>query len=272
MIMLSYEAIISSTPFTFIVGPDEIEFTLHSALVASQSPKLDKLLNGHMKEAIERKVKFPHVDKDTFVRFSQYVYTGWYDEAQPEKRLASEDPTGLQATEQASERQPLKAKKSAKTRALDPWDTENTKKSKRSELWDTFKALHPFRRRQSAPQPYQGDGDHTEVFLSHVRMYVFADYNGIDALQSLALYQLRLALTRFNLCMEGCNAVSQLVQVCFEETAERKGQADALRSLVCFYTACKIEQLWESPTFRETSELFPEFYTGLISTLLNRLD
>ncbi|KAH7308955.1 hypothetical protein B0I35DRAFT_453549 [Stachybotrys elegans] len=274
MTTVPYEEIISSTPFTFIVGPDEIEFTLHSALVASQSPKLDRLLNGQMKEAIERRVKFPHVDKDTFVRFGQYVYTGWYDEAQPEKRPVSEeqDSIGFQATEQPAKFPLLPVKRLSKTKSFGPIIGEPIHNSKRAQLWDTFKALHPLRIRQSGPRPNQGSGDHTGVFLSHVRMYVFADYNGVDALQNLALSQLRLALERFNLCAEGHNDISQLIKACFEETADKEGQADALRSLVCFYSACKIEELWKGSAFRETSELFPEFYSGLISILLNRLD
>jgi hypothetical protein len=254
------------------VGPEEIEFTLHSAIVASQSPKFDKLLNGKMKEAIERRVKFPDVDKETFVRFGQYVYTGWYDEAQPQKRPGSEDSIGLQAVEEPTALPTVKGKKSTKTKSFGPFDDEQIHRSKSAELWDAFKALHPFKIRQFGPQPNQSDGNHTEIFLSHIRMYVFADYNGIDALQNLALSQLRFALVRFNLSAEGHDDISQLVQACFKETADKGGQADALRSLVCFYAACKIEELWKSPAFRETSVLFPEFYTGLISMILKRLD
>ncbi len=67
-----------SSPFKFVVGPDEREFTIHSALVAAQSPSLDALVNGHMKEASEQCVKWDETDEHTFVCFSQFAYTGDY--------------------------------------------------------------------------------------------------------------------------------------------------------------------------------------------------
>ena len=102
-------------------GPDEIEFTLHSALVASQSPKLARLLNEQFIEALEHRVKCPYVDQETFVRFSQYLYTGWYYEAQPEKRpVSGGNATNQQDSEQSMESQPTKIKKIHGHNSLSP--------------------------------------------------------------------------------------------------------------------------------------------------------
>ncbi|PON23731.1 hypothetical protein TGAM01_v207378 [Trichoderma gamsii] len=86
MASMPYKDITSSPPITFVVGPDQKEHTIHSALVARQSAALNALVNGGMKESIERHVVWNDVDEEVFTRFSQFVYTGDYDEAMPSKR------------------------------------------------------------------------------------------------------------------------------------------------------------------------------------------
>lgn len=68
--------IVSSLLFTFVVGLNDKELTIHSALVANQYRKLNALVNGTMKEAQERRVIWSSTDEETFLRFSQYAYTG----------------------------------------------------------------------------------------------------------------------------------------------------------------------------------------------------
>lgn len=70
---------ISSKPFEFVVGPNKRVFTIHSALVASLSPVLERLVNGDMLEAKTGSVVWEHVDEQTFVRFSQYAYMKTYE-------------------------------------------------------------------------------------------------------------------------------------------------------------------------------------------------
>ncbi|KAK0391205.1 hypothetical protein NLU13_0706 [Sarocladium strictum] len=80
---------LTSKPFTFIVGPEKKEFHIHRDVVARISEPLNVLVNGNMTEAAEGKVEWPDVDEETFIRFSQYAYTGEYVEAEP--RIIDED-------------------------------------------------------------------------------------------------------------------------------------------------------------------------------------
>ena len=66
------------------MGREKKELTIHSALAAHHSRPLDVLMNGPMIEASERRCTLEDVDKDTFVRFCQYAYTGDYVGADPE--------------------------------------------------------------------------------------------------------------------------------------------------------------------------------------------
>ncbi|KAK2594625.1 hypothetical protein QQS21_007662 [Conoideocrella luteorostrata] len=273
MASLPYGSITSSPLFTFLVGPDQKEHTIHSALVAHQSKALNALVNGHMKEATERRVVWKETSEDTFIRFSQYAYTGSYDEAEPHKREDEEtspDPDKIEETEQneaitlpSNTRRPKKEAPAPQTPFFE---------TKRERLWDTFNRLHTRKLAKPEQRITLPDDDYTHVFLCHAQVYVFADYHGIDALQSLALHKLRRALTQFVLFPGGRSDISKLVQYTFNETGDKGEQADALRSLVCFYTACKADDLWKSAEFQDLTRTVPEFSKGFINVLLNRLD
>lgn len=85
------------------------------------------------------------------------------------------------------------------------------------------------------------DDDCTEVFLSHARVYVFADYYGISTLQYVSLRKLREALIRYTLYEEGVSDLVQLLEYSFGNTADNADQQDPLRDLVCIYIACNME-------------------------------
>lgn len=87
--MFRLYSIIASPPFRFLVGPDRKLFTIHTALVIHHSKPLGALLNGPMLEAKEKCALLEDIDDDTFVRFSQYAYTGDYIAADPEILLHS---------------------------------------------------------------------------------------------------------------------------------------------------------------------------------------
>ena len=62
-----------SVLFEFIVGPRALEFMIHSALVAKQSPKLNALVNNSMKESKEQRADLKHEDPETFLRSGDFV-------------------------------------------------------------------------------------------------------------------------------------------------------------------------------------------------------
>jgi hypothetical protein len=58
---------------------------MHSALVARQSETLDAIVNGKFREGEEQCAVWNEVEVDTFIRFSQFAYTGDYEGAEPQK-------------------------------------------------------------------------------------------------------------------------------------------------------------------------------------------
>ncbi|OAA77366.1 BTB/POZ fold protein [Akanthomyces lecanii RCEF 1005] len=69
----------ASQPFLFSVGPEKKVFTVHSALVAQQSPTLAALVNYGMKESLEDYASLPQHNVETSVRFIDYAYTGDFE-------------------------------------------------------------------------------------------------------------------------------------------------------------------------------------------------
>ncbi len=69
----------SSPPFKFIV--EGAEFYIHLGLIANASRPFKELTTGNMKEAQELKASIEEVDQETFDRFSQWLYKGYYGPA-----------------------------------------------------------------------------------------------------------------------------------------------------------------------------------------------
>ncbi|KAF5233577.1 hypothetical protein FANTH_12493 [Fusarium anthophilum] len=89
----STKSIAGSDVFTFVVGGDAAEYTIHSALVAKQSPVFNVLVNGTFKEALERRVKWADLEESIFLSFWEFAYTGNYTNPIQEDKKEESDPT-----------------------------------------------------------------------------------------------------------------------------------------------------------------------------------
>ncbi|KAK2925298.1 BTB/POZ domain [Fusarium oxysporum f. sp. vasinfectum] len=83
MELVSNKAVATSKPFRFLIGPHQTEYTIHSSLVAHQSPALAAMVNEKSQESREYSVKWDDVDEMVFNSFWQFVYTGDYDTPEP---------------------------------------------------------------------------------------------------------------------------------------------------------------------------------------------
>ncbi|OPB42063.1 hypothetical protein A0O28_0031800 [Trichoderma guizhouense] len=266
-------SIASSVPFRFIVGPNEREFTIHSALFTCQSPVLERLANGNFSEATEKCVKWPSVDEDTFIRFWQYTYTGKYTAAPPvsvaiqSKAEAIPEPTPLR----------IQPPMPALFDSLPPIArSETPEELKRKALWSAF-----LKQRSSDPMAmFYTPGfirltgaknnpvneDYTNTFLSYARLFTFAECYGITALMTRSLIDLHGTLERFTLHNERVNDIVALVDYCYENMAP-----EPLRDLVTLYAACKIDKLWKSERFCALVEAYSELSMALLGLMVNEL-
>ncbi|KAH8130620.1 hypothetical protein LI328DRAFT_161660 [Trichoderma asperelloides] len=243
------EIIASSPPFRFLVGPNQREFTIYSALFAHQSPVFEKLVNGNFSESTEKCVQWKSVDEDTFICFWQYTHTGRYTAASPVIGLKSE-------SEATCEKPPPSPQLPATALFGHKKDETPPKKlTKREIQWNEFE-----NQRASANS---GAFRSTHLFGT---LYVFAECYGITGLMDFSLNELHGTLVRFTLYKERINDVVALIRYCYENLVP-----EPLREVVTLYTACKLEKLWLSEEFHALVETYGELSKTLFGLIVNVL-
>ncbi|KAK5995644.1 hypothetical protein PT974_04059 [Cladobotryum mycophilum] len=234
---ISAETIASSIPFRFLVGPNQREFTMHSALVVHQSPVLDVLVNG--KYTAADPVVGPELKSDTALEppDSPPAASGLFGGAKKEPK--TEPPSRILTKREAQ------------------WNEFKRSRSSTGLFGNFFGS---FRNNLA----YE---DYTNVFLSHTQLYVFAECYSIATLMEVSLDQLHGTLTRFRLYKGRMNDIVTLIDYCYSHMVP-----EPLRKLVIGYAACKIDKLWISEEFQELVETHGELSRALIGSMLNRLD
>lgn len=258
---------------------------MHSALVMTQSPALDRLVNGKFKEARDFYAELESVNEETFILFAQYAYTGDYESEmckklpeapREEARSSITEDYGIETAPICVEAVPDHPVES--TQSLDSWGFTSKKKcskcrrsyeevtTRRDKLWREFKnaCSADFPARKDWPG---GKSCTDNVFLSHARLYIFADYYGISGLIDSSFHKLGKALMDIELDGDRVENVIDVLQYCYDELAPPK-----LRSFLVLYAACKIETLWKSTRFRELLARRSELSTALIGAMIDRLD
>jgi len=289
--------------FRFLVGPDEQEFTIHSALVACQSPALRAMIDGQFKEATAGCAILPDFDPKTFTSFWQYVYTGNYADPEPSFTPAPGPHADSRETERpaesmvdASANTPLtpeaaqpsvpvadewdwgisKKKKTKPCRRAHVWEPEPPsveewrKCTKQMALWEDFKESWGAKL-ITHPQPMAlGDNmrpqSHRDVPLHHARVYVLSEYYGVTELESVSFGKLHNALVDYSISKSGEEGIIALLRYCFVDLSP-----DRLKQLVAHYVACKLEHLWKSIAFQELLEEHGCISRAVIQSLLPRL-
>ena len=261
-----------------------------------------------MREAKEQCAWLEEVDEETFARFMEFLYTGDYPAATHSvildcNSIESHDNNLDQESRNEERRQELNftasyraeeapVAESAEETApgtepevrLDPWafGTAHKKDKKRSALptklqqaWKRFvfrhmncveRVAHTVRRNQESCE------DYTEVFLSHARLYVLADKYDIEKFRAVSLYKLHQTLCNFTLYEERVRDISCLLEYVYENTAERHGRGDEMRTLVIEFVSCNIGKLVLDELFRTMLKEHNMVSLDLLQRLLERLD
>lgn len=105
----------------------------------------------------------------------------------------------------------------------------------------------------STPPPRSNQGpleDYSEVFLSHARVYVFADKYDIEPLKKLALQNLHQTLTIYTLYPERCRDIIELIRYSYTHTADRGDGVEGLRALLTHYMGHEMATLARDEGFR----------------------
>lgn len=72
-----------------MIGSNGKEYHVHGTAISRLSKPLAVLINGDMREAKEKRVQWPEIDEQTFVRFTQWAYTKTYVAQEPNILLDS---------------------------------------------------------------------------------------------------------------------------------------------------------------------------------------
>ena len=105
----------------------------------------------------------------------------------------------------------------------------------------------------SPPPPRVNLGPHEDysyVFLSHARVYVFADKYDIELLQKLALKYLHQTLVAFTLHPERCGDIIALIRYSYANTVDRGAGVEGLRRLLTHYVGSEMAILAKDTGFK----------------------
>ncbi|KAM3422069.1 hypothetical protein BST61_g2445 [Cercospora zeina] len=307
----SYKEIATTKPFRFVIGSNATEFFAHPAIIAQHSKPLAKLMNGNMREAREGQARIEEVDENDFARCLEFCYTKDYSaadhaivldaasveqEKEPAQASGVDMAMGLDDLSQAknlmgfgsSQAEPvvdIDERPKQKLRKLRPFGSaspllKSTTSSLRANAWSMFQDMSwsstsDNRKAAAADQPRpnkEACEDYTDVFLSHAKIYVFADTYAIEPLRILSLQKLHRTLSLFTLFPGREDDIAILLRYTYQNTAEREVKMDELRELVLRYVSCKVEKVRSSKIFKETLRAENASSVDLIEMLLPRLD
>ncbi|MCJ1458699.1 hypothetical protein MMC28_009073 [Mycoblastus sanguinarius] len=133
-------------------------------------------------------------------------------------------------------------------------------KSKKAETKESLKESFIHRkvtiRRESISIPpscpnKDSSEDYTDVFLSHARVYVFADKYFIQPLKLLALEELQTSLAIYTLYRRRTGDIVALLRYSYANTGDSVRHVEDLRTLLRHYIGYEMDTLIKDPEFRE---------------------
>ncbi|KAG6129386.1 hypothetical protein E4U38_005150 [Claviceps purpurea] len=219
-----YEGILKSSTFKFVVGEAKDELFLHSALVASKSEVLGKMINGPFIEGQQGYVTLADEDARTIAAFAEFAFTGDY-----QIKLDTSQKSGWRP------RCP---------RPGDPDDADRKRVLIRpsNTHWEMFTLGKEYGNFGSntnhtiLSDPKSVYMNHSQFLIAHAKIFIFADCYGVAGLLDLAMRKLHKALCGFLLSRERLNDIVSLVRFCYERPCPEK-----LKRLVTSYSAAIVD-------------------------------
>ena len=222
-------------------------------------------------------------DEDTFVRFIQWAYNGYYDAAKYELDTESRSLSIHQVCDSSdAEYEVSRAMQAVEVPApveeLPPaeepvpdsvpeiasfdepftsgWGGFNTSKNSKKKLKESFIMRKETVRKNSISIPprrnCEPNEDYSEVFLCHARVYVFAEKYDIQPLKDLALEELQATLAIFTLYQERTGDIISLLRYIYANTGEPVKGVEDMRTLLTHYVGCEMDTLMKDDDFRES--------------------
>lgn len=249
------DSVYASAPFKFIVNGNP--YYIHRDLVSHYSKPLDRMINGEMVEAQQGFAFLKDTDEGTMARFAEWAYKGYYtpanfkieDSSPPSSCLSNEE-----EGETTSLEQPYPPIDPTETSAVDQQDQTENEVRTSEELKEAFLRREYVVRRDVIDIPparanQEKSEDYTEVFLSHARLYVFAEKYDIQLLKTLAFERLHHTLATYTLYQNRTGDIMTLLRFVYDNTQNYAGTVDDLRKMMRDYVGFEMNVLIKDKQF-----------------------
>lgn len=220
---------------------------------------------------IEAKCQFAtlaDVDTSTFARFAEYLHRGTYSCPAPTNATALPD-ASENGTQSSPPAQPCTPTDSD---AMPPASSWESRPYKLKSFDFSVRGLSRLTGTAHSNSFSSSCEDHTEVFLTHARLYVFADRYDIANLRQHCLFKLHEALIVFSLLHERVQDVVPLVEYVYDSTPDRIHSADEMRELVIDYVAQNMAKSAKQASFQNLWSKEGSMSTDLAQHLVAKLD
>lgn len=164
--------------------------------------------------------------------------------------LHSLSPSSLISHEIASSQQPSNTSVTSQSMALKYHSTrKRAKEAFRDHSMNT--CVRNMEKKSGQPRPNESENeDYSEMFLSHARVWVFANMYQIPLLKRLAADQLQAVLAVFHLYEQRCSDIVALLRYVYtEKPPSSEGEAGKWR-LMHHYMAAEMETLIKNEEFQ----------------------
>ena len=207
-------------------------------------------MNGGMAEAESGCAILEDEDKDTFHRFAQWLYTASYSAAKPSKDDSKAGPSlKICNTETAIGTdellKPARANGGVILENLHRTPIRKRARKSKSNFLSQFENLDYL----LACTKQDVNEDHTEVFLSHARLYVSADKYDIPDLKDLSRSQLASSLKSFRLYPERTKDIFSLVRYVYANVRDSSTEAKQPKVLLVQYLKQEMDTLMDDDDF-----------------------
>ncbi|GKT45333.1 uncharacterized protein ColSpa_05514 [Colletotrichum spaethianum] len=258
-------SIFKSRQVTFLVGPNQVEFSVHQHAFTRLSEPLRAMLTGGMKESLEAKVIWDDIEPAIFTSLLEFAYNGDYSIPRlPRKKPVIEVPPDQPDPADLSDEDDWWSICSIMTWMMDNDDRYGD--CTRFGKW-CYGRLYFETEMFPGPQPYWHDelqrNDCTgisTVFMLHVKLYALADRYQFKSLRNLCLQRLRESLINVVLRAEFCEALSEMLRFAYANTAPN----DELRMMLIRYCIFQMNHLKRHGYLDRFVKELPDFATELL--------
>ena len=247
------------------------------------------MINGYMSEATQGFATLEDVDAGTFARVSRWMYSGDYAAAEhtdPCDSPALETPRSFNFGSAANQTVPSVGDSGRiatfsvfpigrnPTPGQIPHDQIphdqiphdifgrpllNDKNDSQSSLKKKFNELQytvpDARSHIPPPRPNKvRSEDYTEVFLSHARIYIFAEKYDIQPLKTLAIQRLHQTLKVFKLYPGRVPDITSLIRYVYSNTQDSEDGSEPMRAMLLHYIGSEMEILAKSEELKKLIE------------------